>query len=176
MKTPLSTGHCRMIEKSAVVPCTWVLQLASPATTWASVRTPGATASTAGHSRLIASASSGLSVVMLPMPPRAPLAVIVPGITVRVLAPSERICACTAARAPWPIASVAITAATPITMPSTVSAARRRLRVSALSPSPTRAAKLIAGLRRPARRLARRRVRRTGRPCRAEAGGWRRLR
>ena len=53
--------------KSGVVPWTCVFQFWSPNTTCAKVRTVGATASTAGHSRLIAAASSGVSVVMPPI-------------------------------------------------------------------------------------------------------------
>ena len=74
-----------------------------------------------------------------PMPMRAPPAVTVPASRSSRSRRAVRICACMPRARPWPIASVAITAATPITMPSTVSAGRMRLRVvSAWSPSQQR--------------------------------------
>ena len=79
----------------------------------------------------MASQSSGVSVVTLPTPKLMPLLVAVPGMTSTTLAPMLEIAFWTAAEEPAPISIMAITAATPITMPSVVKSARIGLRRSA---------------------------------------------
>jgi hypothetical protein len=71
-------------------------------------------------------------VMMLPMPKLTPPELAVPGMISRLLAPMLRIVCCTAALAPWPISTMAMTAATPMTMPSVVSAERMTFRLSDL--------------------------------------------
>ena len=66
---------------------------------------------------------------------RAPDCVATPGKIMRKLVPSDEICAWIAACEPWPTAIIAITQATPMMMPSIVSAERILLRPIALSPT-----------------------------------------
>src|SRR5918997_1047880 len=101
-----------------------VAQLLPPATTCVPPCTKGAAAVTPSISRRIAAASSSVRVEAAPAPSRAPPWVTLPGVTMARLAPSERICRSTRFRAPAPIATMAITAATPMTMPSTVRSER----------------------------------------------------
>jgi hypothetical protein len=61
-------------------------------------------------------------------PIRTPPLVALPDRTIRTLDPKEAICPCMRAMAPEPIAIVAITAPTPIIIPSMVKAERRAFR------------------------------------------------
>src|SRR5215203_5932226 len=73
------------------------------------------------------SASSTVSVVVAPAPPRTgPKPA--PALTVRMLVPALLIWFSIEARAPLPIATITMTAATPMIMPSAVSAVRIALR------------------------------------------------
>ena len=83
-------------------------------------------------SRRIASPSSGVSVVTLPAPKLTPPLAAVPGRTSRTLAPMLAMVFWMAAEEPAPISIMAMTAPTPMTMPSVVSMARIGLRRSAL--------------------------------------------
>src|ERR1035441_6012428 len=84
---------------------------------------------TAESSSRIAAPSVARRLVALPMPDRTPLKRIVPGSTTRRFVPRLSSCALRAARAPSPTASMAIRAATPMKMPSIVSAERSLLRL-----------------------------------------------
>src|SRR6476660_10656369 len=90
-----------------------------------------ATAPTDRHSFAIARASATVSVLTPPQPERTPLAVVAPGTTMITLVPRFAIWAWTAASAPWPTLTIAITAPTPITRPRAVRADRITLRRSA---------------------------------------------
>ena len=79
-------------------------------------------------SRWIACASLVVSVEALPEPARMPPAVRAPGSTTTRLVPSRSICLRTASLAPWPTATMAIKAATPMKTPSMVKADRIMLR------------------------------------------------
>ena len=103
-----------------------------PATTWPRVLTPGATYCTPGTSR-IASASSGVNVLALPWPMRTPPCWKLPALTMIMLVPAAWICDSIDDCAPVPSATIVITAATPMIMPSIVSAVRILLRASALN-------------------------------------------
>ena len=72
-----------------------------------------------------------VSVEALPDPARMPPDVLAPGNTTTRLVPSRSICLRTASLAPWPTATMAIKAATPMKTPSIVSAERIMLRQSA---------------------------------------------
>src|SRR2546426_362171 len=76
------------------------------------------------------SMSATVSVTIPPCPVRTPLTVVAPGKTVMTLVPKEAIWAWTAAFAPSPMLTIAITAPTPMMMPSIVSAERMRCRPS----------------------------------------------
>src|SRR4051794_26456339 len=86
---------------------------------------------TPGTSRRIASASSTFKVPAPPHPVRIPLAVVLPEKTRITFWPRLAICACTCAFAPLPIPTIAITAPTPIIIPSAVRAERSLFRRSA---------------------------------------------
>src|ERR1043166_1205452 len=81
----------------------------------------------------MASASCSVSVVTAPCPcrtgPNPPL----PALTMMMLDPALRICRSIDVRAPVPIATMTMTAATPMIMPRAVSAVRIALRRSALT-------------------------------------------
>src|SRR5262249_46264278 len=66
-----------------------------------------------------------------PVPLRTPPTFCAPALTKSRLVPMLSICACTEADAPWPILTIAITAETPMMMPSMVRAARILLRTRA---------------------------------------------
>ena len=97
------------------------------------VRTMVATLLTAGQSRAMASASCGVSVMTLPLPKVTPPLDAVPGMTSKLLAPMLAMVFCTAMAEPWPISVMAMTADTPMTMPSVVSDERITLRRRARS-------------------------------------------
>jgi hypothetical protein len=79
----------------------------------------------------MASASSGVSVMTLPLPKLTPPLDAVPGWTRRLLAPMLLMVCWTAVEEPWPMFSMAMTAATPMMMPRAVSDDRITLRRSA---------------------------------------------
>src|SRR5262245_61172016 len=124
---PLSTFQERTNGHSTPTPWTDVPQLRLPLTTWAAERDTGVTYATAGHSARTASTSSSV-IVDCPVKMRAPDCVATPGKIIRKFVPSEVICAWIAACEPWPTAIIAITQATPMMMPSAVSAERILLR------------------------------------------------
>ncbi len=107
-------------------------QFLLPKTTCVRARTRGATRVTAGlHSRSRASASAGVRVSTLPAPRVTPPLEALPGMMRRLLAPMFWMVRAMAALEPSPISAMAMTAATPMTMPSVVSAERMMLRRSA---------------------------------------------
>src|SRR5215216_2849812 len=81
----------------------------------------------------IASASEAFSEVALPAPVRAPPDDELPGMMVKRLVPRPCSWLLTEALAPWPSATMAMTAATPMMMPSVVSTLRPLLACSAAS-------------------------------------------
>src|SRR3954466_14714763 len=88
----------------------------------------GAAALTAGQSRMIVSQSCGVSVKELPAPKLTPLVAAAPGNIIRLLAPMLATLLRIISDDPWPMLLMAITAPTPIIMPSVVSTARITLR------------------------------------------------
>ncbi len=108
-----------------------VLQLRLPETTCDTCRSMYVTSATGPPPCAIACASPTVRVELLPRPARTPLAVVAPGTTISRLVPRLLICASTDERAPSPTATIVITAATPMKIPSIVSAARSLLRLIA---------------------------------------------
>src|SRR5215471_15472260 len=78
-------------------------------------------------------ASSCVKLATAPEPSRTPLLLTLPGNTIIRLLPMLRICSCIRSVAPDPTPTIAITAATPMMMPSIVSAERMRFTFSARS-------------------------------------------
>src|ERR1041384_4954894 len=130
---PLPTGHLRISGYCSLTPVTEVFQFMFPATSCDLAFTFGVTMETLGTSRLIASRSSTVSVLVpvSPVPLRTPPTFCAPALTKSRLVPILSICACTDADAPWPMLTIAITAETPMMMPSIVKAARILLRIRA---------------------------------------------
>src|SRR5579884_257232 len=89
-----------------------------PPITWPLVPMNGDTARTDGHSSARAAASAAVSVVTEPerTPPLWPL----DGSTMMTLEPSVLNWSCTSWPAPWPMDTMVVTAAMPMTTPSTV--------------------------------------------------------
>lgn len=87
----------------------------------------GAAAATVRISRWMAQASSSVMVSWLPEPMRTPPETAEPESTMIMLEPRLWICSATRACAPLPTATMVITAPTPMTIPSIVSALRSRL-------------------------------------------------
>src|SRR5262245_64616491 len=98
------------------------------------VRTPGDVYATAGHSVRIAAASSGVS-FDCPVKMRAPDCVTAPGKTMMKFEPRELIVDWIERDAPDPTATMAMTHATPTTIPSIVSDERSLLRAIARRPT-----------------------------------------
>ena len=98
-------------------------------TTWATSRFVQLVSATFGNlpSSII---SATVKVIMPPCPLRTPLVVMEPGRIMTTLVPKVASCARTAALAPSPILIIAITAPTPMMIPSMVRAERRRFRLS----------------------------------------------
>ena len=94
-------------------------------------RTSGLTLMTPGTSRAIASASSTVIVPAPPQPLRTPPLDQFPANTRTTFCPRLAICASTCDFAPLPIPTMAMTAPTPMMMPSAVSVERILLRRSA---------------------------------------------
>ena len=109
----------------------------------------GATAPTSEvRSRSIAWASSRVRVCVPPAPVEAPWLLTAPGDTVSMLRPSEAISWATRTLAPSPMATVATTAETAMTMPTMASAERSLLRRSASIAVRTEARKFMPAPRR----------------------------
>ena len=115
-----------MAGRADPTPCTCVCQLAVEESTCVRVLMPGDTAETPLISDRMALASSGTSVVTAPWPVRTPPKFMEPALTVTMLVPRLETCDSMDARAPPPIAIITITAATPMMIPSEVSAERNR--------------------------------------------------
>src|SRR6185295_14502985 len=114
------------------VPCACVFQFWLPATICPRVCTPAAAYWTPG-SLAISAASSGVSVLALPWPWRTPPCVKLPALTMIMLVPADWIWLSIELCAPVPSATIVITAATPMIIPSMVSAVRILLRLSAFT-------------------------------------------
>ncbi len=91
-----------------------------PAIICAPVRTRGVTLVTAGQFSRMAWASSSVRLVTVPAALRTPLWKWLPEKTVSRLSPSELTWASIILFAPWPMATMAITAPTPMIIPSMV--------------------------------------------------------
>src|ERR1700693_2085376 len=113
-----------------------VAQLLFPLTTWAPPRTYGAASATSGHCAGMSFASASDSVTALPVPSRTPDLLVLPGVMMMMLLPMLAIWSWMRCVAPEPIDTVAITLATPITMPSMVSAERSLFIVRARNAMP----------------------------------------
>src|SRR5574337_354790 len=129
---PDCTVKSRIWRYSGVTPWITVDQLVFPKIACAVPRTLEAANATAGHSSAMALASSSVSVRSEPWPSRMPPLVVLPDRTMSTLLPMLRICSWIWAVAPEPTAIMAITAATPMMIPSMVRADRSRLILSAL--------------------------------------------
>ena len=128
---PYFIDHDRMSGRSMSVPSTRVPQLAFPLINWVRVDTPGETYCTPGTLRT-ALASSSVSRVEEPWPMRTPPWLKLPALIMIMLVPADLICSSIEDWAPVPSATMAITAPTPMIMPSMVSEVRILLRLSAL--------------------------------------------
>ncbi|MGC4091648.1 MAG: hypothetical protein QM756_27960 [Polyangiaceae bacterium] len=131
MARPCATPQLRTSKYSGVVPPIWVVQFWSSLTTELLLRKNGAAAFTVGTSLWIAFRSSHVRVGWLPKPPRTPPEVLAPGITMSKFVPIAAKACSTLDLAPSPMATMAITAPTPITTPSVVKNERILLRNSA---------------------------------------------
>src|SRR5438270_4971876 len=118
-KVPSEQFQERMNGQSGLTPEIDVPQFRSPATTCAEVRMFGVTYATAGHSALMASASSVVS-VELPVKIFAPLCELAPGKIMMKFEPRELIVSWIDFEAPFPFATTTMTQPTPMTMPSIV--------------------------------------------------------
>src|SRR5665213_3292520 len=98
---------------------------------WPRVLTPAAVYCTPSTFAM-AAASSGVSVLALPCPWRTPPCEKLPALTMIMLVPVDWICDSIDVCAPVPRATIVITAATPMIMPSIVNAVRSVLRLRAL--------------------------------------------
>ena len=108
-----------------------VLQLLLPAMICAPLRTSGLTAATPGTSRSIARASSTVSVPAPPKPVWTPPRLMLPEKTRMTFWPRAAMRASTWALAPLPMPTMAMTAPTPMMMPSMVRTVRILFRRSA---------------------------------------------
>ncbi len=112
-------------------PETVVCQLLYCEMTCALSVTTGVTAAACGTCCAIASPSESVSVDAAPMPAFTPPAFVLPGRMTITLLPRFAMEASIEAFAPAPIATVTITAATPMMIPRTVRSERSRFRISA---------------------------------------------
>ena len=94
----------------------------------------------------MAAMSESLSVVREPLPRLTPPLVMAPGVMMTRLAPRLSICLSTAACAPEPMAMDAMTAPTPMMIPSMVRSERLMLRRSAFHAVRMRTMRLMPGL------------------------------
>ncbi len=99
---PLATGHLRISGYCSLTPVRAVFQFMLPATICERALTEGVTIDTLGTSRLIASRSSTVNVLVpvSPVPLRTPPTFCAPALTKSRLVPILSICACTEADAP----------------------------------------------------------------------------
>ncbi len=141
---PYSTGHSRISTYSGVVPLIIQPQFMFPYTARPPVRTPGATYATAEHSFSMNSASSAVNVGREPAACRMPPMLAAPGKTTSTFVPSAWICCSILCWAPCPIATIAITAPTPMITPSIVSKDRILLRFKEWSATRNVSRKFIA--------------------------------
>ncbi len=111
------------------MPLTSPLQFLLPLTICMVSRLPQPTSLSMGMRFLSSMPSDIVNVTAPPCPPRTPLVIIEPGNTMMTLVPMLATRLATAALAPSPILTIAITAPTPITIPSMVSPALSRLRL-----------------------------------------------
>ena len=132
-KAPEATARLRISGKLVPTPSARVVQFWLPYTRVTPAVTLGVAPATAGASRRIACTSSGVRVVVVPAPPRTPPVFWLPACTTSILVPMLAICSATWCWAPCPRLTIAITAATPITIPSIVRIDRALLRASARS-------------------------------------------
>ena len=145
-KLPLVTVRLFATSQPGVEPETAAVQFCAPATIGAIRCTTGATAMTSGATEWSSRASASLTVRVLaaPRPARTPPApVVLPGTTVIRLVPSAVIRPVTYCRAPRPIPTVRMTAATPMRIPSAVSSERNRCPLTERKPVATVWKKLI---------------------------------
>ena len=145
-KVPLVTVRLFATSQPGVEPETAAVQFCAPATIGAIRCTTGATAMTSGATEWSSRASASLTVRVLaaPRPARTPPApVVLPGTTVIRLVPSAVIRPVTYCRAPRPMPTVRMTAATPMRIPSAVSSERNRCPLTERKPVATVWKKLI---------------------------------
>src|SRR5215472_707898 len=121
-------GQLRISKYSGVVPVTEVVQLASSLTTDWLDRSVGAAVLLLGTSDRMAARSSFVRVGIEPKPPRTPPEDDDPGRTMRRLVPMAAKACSTCDLAPAPMAIMAMTAPTPMMMPSVVKKERILLR------------------------------------------------
>ena len=129
----MASGQSRASRYSVVMPMMLVPQLVLPNTSCPLVREVGATTCTSGMSSAMACASSSVRRWRVCAPRRTPACDTPPGSTSMMFDPSPFICSCTRCVAPLPTATMVMTAATPMMMPSIVSMERRVLAASACS-------------------------------------------
>src|SRR6185437_272776 len=128
---PRANVQLRMSKYCGSVPVTRVYQFWLSETTCALVPAPGAASAMVGTSCSMALISSFTRVLVAPPPRRIPPLLTLPELMYSRLVPMDAIWFCTCCSAPCPRPTVAITAPTPMMMPSMVSSERILLRVSA---------------------------------------------
>ena len=122
------------------------LQFWLPTITWPLARTTGEAAFTnSGQSCTRAAASVAKSEALPPMPVFTPAVLTEAPLIVTTLVPMEENLSATCFLEPSPISMIATTAAIPITMPSTVSAARIGLRTRAFRQVTSKVLNFISG-------------------------------
>ena len=134
---PAARVRARTSSQDGDVPTTVVVQFVDPAVSdsdeFLTAATPVMSGAATGEDR--ASASLMVSVEADPAPPRTPVVLVVlPGVTISRLLPSEEIRAPTSCWLPRPRPTVSTTAAMPIRMPSMVSIDRSRWETTASQP------------------------------------------
>ena len=110
-------------------------------------KTSGVTAAAWRTCDAIAKPSSTVRVDAAPMPALTPPLIVLPGRIMTRLLPRLEIVASMLVRAPVPMATVTMTAATPMMMPKTVSSERWRLRISARKAIVTACSRFTYGAR-----------------------------
>ena len=136
-KLPELTERDRTDSQDGVVPTTEAVQFVEPLTSASWLDFSGATPPMSGALLLSANAfaSEIVSVEPDPNPPRTPaVLVVLPGVTISRLLPSDAIRAPTACWLPSPRPTVRMTAAIPIRIPSTVRVDRRACARTARNP------------------------------------------
>ena len=121
-------GQLRMSKYSGDVPVMLVVQFWSSLTMAALERSDGAAALMLSRSVRMAARSSHVSVGIDPNPPRTPPELVEPDCRMRMFVPMAAKACSTWALAPAPMAIMAMTAPTPMTMPNVVRNARSLLR------------------------------------------------